>query len=239
MNMTSPKPIDEILAALEREKKIFLLSCGGCPVGCETATPEQIEEFAKKLQEGGKEITGRATIDFLCNKALVGIKLGRHIEAIEACDAILVLSCGVGVQATGNMVGKRVVPALNTISLGGAQGLAVQGIWPSSERCSECGDCLLARTGGICPISTCSKSLVNGPCGGTNNGKCEVDPNRDCGWYLIYKRLKELGRLDLMKIYNEPRDFSKRDFPDAMRNTILYALEVDEEAAEAKKEEKA
>jgi len=242
MNLTAAKPIEEILGSLEGDAKVLILACGGCPLGCETATPAQVDELSKKLQESGKEVTGVVTVDFACNKALVGIKLGRNADAVMAADSILVMSCGVGVQAVGNMVGKRVVPGMNTISQGGQRGLAAQGIWPSSERCGECGDCLLAVTGGICPITTCSKSLVNGACGGTNDGKCEVSPDRDCGWFLIYQRLKELGRLDDLRKLNKPRDFSKRDFPDAMRRTIRYALEVDEEAAEAEtaaKEEKA
>jgi hypothetical protein len=148
----------------------------------------------------------------------------------------------VGVQAVGNIVDKRAVPALETVSQGGLRGNAAQGIWPSHERCANCGACLLGRTGGICPITTCSKSLVNGTCGGTDDGKCEVHPDRDCGWYQIYKRLEGLGRLDDLKRMTPPRDFTRRDFPEAMRRTIRYALEVDDEAAaaeEAAKEVKA
>jgi len=226
MNTTSPKPIEEVLKSLEDARNVFILVCGGCPVGVGTASPDEVRKVVDGLTEGGKNVLGSLEVDFLCNKALVGIKLQRQADALGGADAVLVLSCGVGVQATADMVDMRCLPGLNTISLGGRQG-----IWPSNERCGLCGDCLLAYTGGICPVTTCSKGLVNGACGGTNNGKCEVSSDKDCGWYLIYKRLEALGRTDDLRRLNEPRDHSLQLFPDELKNTIRWALEVDEEAA--------
>jgi hypothetical protein len=138
----------------------------------------------------------------------------------------VIYSCGVGIQAIANMVMKPVVPGLNTISVGGLQGL-----WPSSERCGQCGDCLLAYTGGICPITACSKSLVNGTCGGTDDGKCEVSKEKDCGWYLIYERLKSLGRLDDLNRMAAPRNHARQDIPDNKRRTMLWAVEAEKAAA--------
>ena len=158
------------------------------------------------------------------NQSVAGLTSADVLQILdrEKADAILVLSCGVGVQSTATMIDIRCVPGLNTISLGGTQG-----IWPSNERCGLCGDCLLALTGGICPITMCSKSLVNGTCGGTNDGKCEVSSKKDCGWYLIYKRLEELGRTeDLLKLAR-PRDHALQLFPDKLKNSIRWALEVD------------
>ncbi len=174
------------------------------------------------LSGAGKEVTGSARIDMICNKAIVGIKLGRYVEQIEPAEAILVGSCGVGVQATGNMVGRLATPAMDTICMGDYQGL-----WPSEERCAECGECLLAYTGGLCPITLCAKSLVNGTCGGTgDDGTCEVSPERRCGWQMIYERLEKLGRLDDLKRFSAPRDFRKREISDAYRKTIRWALEI-------------
>ena len=222
MNTTSPKPMEEILGSLQDAKNVFVLVCGGCPVGVGTASPQQVDKVTAGLEEGGKTVVGSLQIDFLCNKALVGAKLQRQVDLLKKADAILVLSCGVGVQSTATMIDIRCVPGLNTISLGGTQG-----IWPSNERCGLCGDCLLALTGGICPITMCSKSLVNGTCGGTNDGKCEVSSKKDCGWYLIYKRLEELGRTeDLLKLA-QPRDHALQLFPDKLKNSIRWALEVD------------
>jgi hypothetical protein len=231
MNATEPKPLDEILDSLADARKVFLVGCTGCPVGCDCGGPPWVEQMTAALEQAGKQITGSCLIDLLCNKALVGVKLGRVLEPVLAADALVVGACGVGVQAVGNMVTRRAVPALNTVCLGETQGL-----WPGEERCGECGECLLAYTGGLCPITLCAKSLVNGQCGGTNDdGSCEVSAEHPCGWKKIYDRLKELGRLDDLRRMNAPRDYRKQTIPDAARRTTRYALEVaeQEEAAEA------
>jgi len=177
------------------------------------------------LAGAGIEVTGTALVDMICNKAVVGIKLGRLVDRVRAAEAILVGSCGVGVQAVGNMIGRLAVPAMNTICMGDYQGL-----WPSEERCAECGECLLAYTGGLCPITLCAKSLVNGPCGGTgDDGSCEVSPERPCGWHMIYERLKRLGRVDDLRRFQSPRDYRKREISDANRRTIRWALEIAEQ----------
>ena len=233
MNATSKKKLAEVVAACEPAASVLLVGCSGCPVGMETGGPEQLKKAAAKLEEAGKTVVGSVMIDMVCNKALVGVRLGRHADQVKAADTVVVYSCGVGVQAVGNMLMKPVVPGLNTIHVGGMQGL-----WPGSERCGQCGDCLLAYTGGICPITTCSKSLVNGACGGTDNGKCEVSRDKDCGWYLIYERLKELGRLDDLKRMNPSRDHALRDIPNDRRATMLWALEVEEKPPAPKKKKK-
>ncbi len=226
MNATERKPVEEIVESLADARAVFLVGCQGCPIGCDTGGQTWVEEITAALEAAGKSITGSALIDLLCNKALVGVKLGRLAEKVLAADAVLVASCGVGVQAVGNMVPRRAVPALNTICLGDYQGL-----WPGQERCAECGECLLAYTGGLCPITLCAKGLVNGQCGGTgDDGSCEVSPDQQCGWKQIYDRLRELGRLDDLRRLAAPRDYRKRRIPDAMRRTTRYALEVAEQA---------
>ncbi|MEW6357195.1 MAG: methylenetetrahydrofolate reductase C-terminal domain-containing protein [Planctomycetota bacterium] len=229
MNATNKKPLEEILTSLEGDKRVFVLGCSGCPEGLQTGSPKQVAEMAGALKEKGVAVTGTTSIDFLCNKALVGIKLQRRSALLKGSDCILVMSCGVGVSAVGNMVpGKRVAPALNTISVGG-----MQGIWPSSERCGACGECYLAYTGGLCPITTCTKSLLNGTCGGTGSkGNCEINAEKPCGWLKIYERLKEIGRLDLYARCARPRDFGKLEIAVPLRRTSLWALELDEEKAE-------
>jgi hypothetical protein len=229
MNATQRKPNDEILRSLEGVGKVFILGCQGCPVGCETGGEPWLREMSDALAGAGKTVTGAALVDMICNKAIVGIRLGRHVDRIAAAEAILVGSCGVGVQAVGNMIGRLAVPAMNTICMGDYQGL-----WPSSERCAECGECVLAYTGGLCPITLCAKSLINGQCGGTGYDKsCEVSRERPCGWHLIYERLKSLGRLQDMQRLQAPRDYRKRDISDANRRTIRWALEMAEQEAAA------
>lgn len=226
MNATERKPTEEILESLSDASKVFIVGCTGCPVGCDTGGPKWIDEMTEALSGAGKTVTGSAQIELLCNKALVGVKLGRSAEAVLAAEAVLVGACGVGVQAVGNMVARRAVPAMDTICLGNHQGL-----WPGEERCGECGECLLGYTGGLCPITLCAKSLVNGQCGGTgDDGACEISPDHPCGWKTIYDRLKELGRLDDMRRMNAPRDYRKQAVPDAIRRTTRFALEVKEAA---------
>jgi hypothetical protein len=231
MLLTQPKPIEEVLGMLKADGSVFLLGCGGCPVGADTGGEAKLAEIGEALTAAGKKVTGSMVVDFLCNKALVGSRFyaPARVEQIKAADRVLVVSCGVGVQASAAILGKPVAPALNTISVNGNQGL-----WPSTERCNLCGDCLLGYTGGICPINTCSKSLVNGTCGGTDNGKCEVSAEKDCGWFLIYNRLKSLGRIDDLRRMNPNRDFSKSDIPDSMRKGIYWALEYAEQEEEVK-----
>jgi len=225
MNVTERKETAEVLESLAGATKVFLLGCQGCPIGCETGGQPWLDEMTSALTEAGKEITGSVLIDMICNKAGVGSRLSRLSAPLAEAEAILVASCGVGVQSVGNMVGRRAVPAMDTICMGDYQGL-----WPSQERCAECGECLLAFTGGLCPITLCAKSLVNGTCGGTgDDGSCEVTSARRCGWQMIYERLESLGRLDDLKKLNAPRDYTKREITDARRASIRWALEVSEE----------
>jgi len=226
MNVSRTKPADEILSLLDGEKRVFVLGCGGCSVGCGTAGEPELAALAETLAGAGKEVVGRMMVDFLCNKALVGVRLGRRLDDVRRADALLVASCGVGVQAAANIVDIRCVPALDTVSLEGHQGT-----WPSKERCYQCGACSLGLTAGICPLTACAKSLVNGACGGTTaEGKCEVGDGRDCGWLLIYERLKALGRLDDYLTYQDPKDHHNFTIPKELRTTIRWALEVEEPA---------
>jgi len=220
MIVTEKKPIKELLDSLAEDKKIFLLACNGCPESCETGGEKELLKLKKELEDGGKEISGYAVIDFLCNKVLVKTRLIRHKGSLEKADSILILSCGIGVQSVSKIIEKVVRPALNSNSLGGFQGL-----WPSDERCEECGDCVLDYTGGVCPVTFCTKSLLNGACGGTKDGKCEIDSEKDCGWQLIYDRLKKQGKLDTLKKFVKPRDHKKMLPPSALRKTHFYDIE--------------
>jgi len=225
MNATELKPTPEILESLADASAVYIVGCTGCPVGCDVGGQKWVDEMTAAITADGKTVTGSCLLELLCNKALVGIKLGRFAEQVLAADAVLVGSCGVGVQAVGNMVARRAVPAMDTICLGDYQGL-----WPGEERCAECGQCVLAYTGGLCPVTLCAKSLLNGQCGGTgDDGSCEVSKDHPCGWKKIYDRLKELGRLDDMRRMIDPRDYRKQAIPDAIRPTTRYALEVAEQ----------
>lgn len=228
MIATQTRPLEQILAHMEGENAIFILGCAGCPEGCETGGEEQLARLTQELEGAGKTVTGRASVDFLCNKSLVALRLMRHLQQVAQADALLVVSCGVGVQATAAVIDKMVHPALNSVYLGGFQGL-----WRGSERCAECGECLLDYTGGICPITACTKGLLHGACGGSDKGRCEIDPNIECGWTKIYERLKALGRLDVLRRLAPERDYQKMTPSAELRQRRLYALEREAEAKPA------
>ncbi len=220
MILSKQKPWDEISSSLDGENNIFILGCNGCAQASGTGGPAQVEEMKSKLEEIGKKVTSSAVIDFLCQKALVKSRLRNKIEPIKVADSILVMTCGIGVQAVAAVTNAVCHPACNTINLGG-----IRGEWQGSERCIECGDCLLDYTGGICPLTACTKGLTTGACGGASQGKCELSPDKDCGWELIYTRLKSTDRLDQLKKFIPPKDWSKA-MPDiATMATSRYALE--------------
>jgi hypothetical protein len=203
MLLTELKPEEEILGQLDGTARVFLLGCDGCAAACETGGSENLPALEQMLQQAGKQVTGRAALDYLCNKSLIRSGLRPCAEQVMAADTVLVATCGVGVQCVADSVLRRVRPACNTLNMGGQSGTQMSG-----ERCAECGDCLLDKTGGICPITSCAKSVVNGPCGGTTpEGKCEVDSKRDCGWYNIYRRLKDLEALEQMQEIVPPKRY--------------------------------
>ena len=184
--------------------KVFVLICHGCR---EIHFPEQeADQLLKEMTESGI-VTGSLTTDYICNAENLKLRLEKHAAAIDAADMILVLSCGVGVQTVADLYpAKRVCAACATYPLPG-----FQGVTPLEYDCKQCGECYLNLTGGICPITACSKSLLNGHCGGAKNGKCEVDPNMECGWERIQRRLEKLGRLDALKSPIQLRNYATDD----------------------------
>ena len=202
MLITELKAKETILSLITG--KVFVLNCHGCK---EIRFPEaEAEALQAELKETGN-VTGIFTTDYICNDENLAVILKHHAAAIEAADTIAVFSCGVGVQTVAAMYpAKRVVACCDTYALPG-----FQGVTPLEVDCKQCGECFLNLTGGICPLTACSKSLVNGQCGGAKNGKCEVDPDMECGWERIYQKLKKLGRLDAMKCPVQIRNYATDD----------------------------
>ena len=202
MLITELKNQDAIQAQVQG--KVFVLICHGCS---EIRFPEkEAEELLKELTAAGI-VTGSLTTDYICNEENLQLRLRGYMANIEAADTILVLSCGVGVQTVAGLFeDKRVIAGCDTYRLPG-----FQGVTPLEHDCKQCGQCYLNLTGGICPITACSKSLINGQCGGAKDGKCEVDPSMECGWERIYQKLKKLGRLDVLKCPIQLRDYAKDD----------------------------
>ena len=220
MIYSEQKPFDEILAYLEKDNSVFIIGCAGCAYSSGSGGPEQVAEMKQKLEEAGKKVTGTKVVDFLCEKALIKTDLKGKIEQVAEADAVLALTCGIGIQCVAASVNKPVYPGCNTVNRGG-----IRGEWEGSERCLECGQCYLYHTGGICPLTACTKSLISGSCGGAKNGKCEISPDRDCGWELIYTRLKE--RVLLNRLYDiiVPPDHRMLMPRPEMMSTPRYGLE--------------
>ena len=193
----------ELVSLLAGKDNLFIIACNKCFKEFETVDEPECAEFEKLAAENGKTVTGSARVDFLCNKTQTEKKLQDMIP--EGTENVIVISCGLGIQTVADLAGKPVYAASNSLNYRGKHGMAL-----TERKCDACAQCYLNVTGGICPIVDCSKSLVNGQCGGAKDGKCEVDESRDCAWEKIYQRLKAQGRLE--EFLNQPvqlRDYSK------------------------------
>jgi len=205
MIVTEEKPLEEIMGFLSGYKKILVAGCDGCdqpPRGLrEAKSLALLIEMASKLK--GEEVeTMYTTVIKQCDDKIAHSTLSPLMEGV---DAVVSLSCGIGVQVLSDVLEDApVFPGQNTMFMGSEE----REMGTVSERCAACGNCILDQTAGICPIARCSKSLLNGPCGGSQDGKCEVDKELDCAWQLIYDRLKALGRLDQMEEIMPVKDWS-------------------------------
>jgi len=210
MIVAEQKPLEEIRKMVEPYDRVLILGCGTCVAVCFAGGDKEVGVLAASLRladkiSGREQLFSEHTVERQCEwEFLDGIE-----EKVKNVDAILSLGCGVGVQAVSEQFPDiPVLPGLNTLFMGMP---VEEGIW--AERCAGCGNCILDKTGGICPIARCPKGLVNGPCGGYRDGKCEVDPTRDCAWVLIYERLKKMGRLDELYALQPLKDYFKMGHP--------------------------
>ena len=199
-SITRQKPPEEIDQQLDGLDRVYIIGCGTCATMTRTGGRDEVIGMKERLQDQGKMVTGWTVIPTACDE-MTEASLAQNNGAIQGAECLLVMSCALGVQRVGSYIGKPVIPALDTLFIGMEDSPG-----HFRELCDQCGQCVLGFTAGICPITACHKGLLNGPCGGTNNGKCEVDPECDCAWTLIYQRLKEQGRLDLMKKYQPIRN---------------------------------
>jgi ferredoxin len=227
MIVAERKPFDEILEMLKPYKRVLVLGCGGCVTVCLTGGEKQAEELASQLRLASKHKGANLEADYdyitrQCDREFVeNLK-----ESPDKYDCVLSLACGVGVQFMSQLYPDvPFLPAMNTTFYGAG---TASGIW--EEYCHGCGDCMLALTGGICPIARCSKSLVNGPCGGTNDGKCEISSDMDCAWHLIYKRLAEKSKLDEFRRIQPARDWRKEHGAGVRRLVLKEMVEEESEA---------
>jgi ferredoxin len=187
------KNLEEIIASVRPFDRILLVGCNECVTVCAAGGRKEVGILSSALQmaflkQGKTLIIKEHTLERQCDPEYVE----ELVTMIDGVDAVLSMACGCGVQEVARRFkDKPVFPAVNTKFMGASER---QGVW--SERCAGCGDCVLGYTGGVCPIARCSKQLLNGPCGGSGKGKCEISPDVDCAWQLIWDRLKALGMTD-------------------------------------------
>ena len=210
MIVTQQKPLQEIIDSLKEYKKIFLVGCGECATTCKTGGETEISAIKKILEEQGKTVVGACIPSAPCVASQVKIELAKNMKVLRDVEAVLVLSCGLGTQSVkdNDRLGLKVLPGCNTIF---AAVVDAQGNF--HEKCSMCAECVLDVTAGICPITLCAKGLLNGPCGGMDKGKCEVDKEKDCAWVLIYKELEKRNKLGKIKEIQGAKDFKKSGKP--------------------------
>ena len=199
-SITQPKPDEEIDKLLAGAQRIFILGCGTCVTLTRTGGEPEVSAMRDRLANQGKMVTGHVVVPVACDHLTSEI-LAEWGERISQADAMLIMTCAYGVQTVASQLKKMTIPALDTLFIGKE---TAPGCF--NEICSQCGTCIIGETGGICPVTACHKGLVNGPCGGTNKGKCEIDSQKDCAWTRIYTRLSELGYLDSMRRLQPPRN---------------------------------
>lgn len=205
MIVADKKPIEEIIEEIKDKEKILILGCNECVTVCEAGGKKEVGVLSSALRmyflNQGREVRiDERTLERQCDHEY----LEEVRDVIDQYDAVVSLACGVGVQFMAEKYHTTpVFPGVNTCFMGVTE---ERGVW--TERCQGCGECILARTAGICPVSRCAKRIFNGPCGGSTNGKCEINPELDCAWQLIIDRLKALGKLDDYEKITPIKDWS-------------------------------
>lgn len=208
MIISERKSMEELLEFLKDSERVVITGCSLCAAACKVGGQEEILKLKETLEQNGKEVIGYKVFDPSCNY----LKVRKDIKEIKSelgqADAVVSLSCGDGTQTVAKLCDCRVFPGTNTMFIG-----EIERVGQYQEACLACGECQLGWTGGICPITKCSKSLMNGPCGGARDGKCEVDPENDCAWIMIYNKLKEQDRLDNIREIKNHRNYQKMQHP--------------------------
>jgi hypothetical protein len=206
-SITRPKPEEEIDNLLQGFGRVFIIGCGTCTTLTRTGGEPEVQDMGATLSGKGKMVTGHVVLPVACDN-LTSEALLEYGDAIRLADVLLIMSCAFGAQTIARQGKKMVVPAVDTLFIGKETAVGL-----FDEICTQCGTCIIGETGGICPVTSCHKGMVNGPCGGTNNGKCEIDSQKDCAWTRIYNRLKDLDRLEAMRKYQKPRNHRAEPIP--------------------------
>ncbi len=209
MIITQKRKVDELKDNIKDYKSFFLIGCSECATLCATGGETELTAMKESLEADGKKVTGTFVAKTGCQVLGTKVELKPMKDNIAEAECILVMSCGAGTQSAVDLYpDKPVYPTNDSLFLGNMTRLQM-----FDERCSLCGECILDKTGGICPVTACPKGLLNGPCGGTNEGKCEVSSEVDCAWVRIYNRLSKINRLEDMEQIAKPKNWAAHRKP--------------------------
>ncbi len=224
MIVAEQKPLDEIEQMITSHERVLILGCGTCMTVCGAGGEREVGflhsalRFAQAKSGNSAHTFTEYTLKRQCDREFMDLL----VDKVDDVDVVLSLGCGVGVQTIAEYFPELpVLPGVNTSFMGAAD---EWGVW--DERCAACGDCRLETTGGICPITRCTKGILNGPCAGSKDGKCEANKDMDCAWVMIYRRLERLGQLEKMRQYYPLRNF--RTIPRPKRITSKVSIDVGE-----------
>lgn len=208
MIISKQKPFEEILESLAGNTTVYIVGCGECATMTQSGGEIEVADMKARLEEAGKTVVATDVAHSTCQELDIKRIFRQNKEAAASADAFLVLACGAGTQSVREATTKHVAPGANSLFVGNVKRQMV-----FEEKCSLCGECILDEYGAICPVTRCAKGILNGPCGGTNNGKCEVDSEKDCAWVLIYNQLKSEDRLDRFMNIHTPKRWNAVERP--------------------------
>ncbi len=209
MIVTKKRELKDLMENIKNYNSFFLIGCSECAALCATGGEPELKAMKETLEADGRKVTGTFVAKTGCQVLGTKIELKQFKDELAQTDCILVMSCGAGTQTAVDLYkDKPVYPTNDSLFLGNMTRLQM-----FDQRCSLCGQCILDKTGGICPVTACPKGLLNGPCGGTNEGKCEVSSDIECAWVRIYNRMKNIDQLEDMKKVAEPKDWSAGNTP--------------------------
>lgn len=205
MIITTKKDFRSVLSQTADKDRIFIVGCAGCATKCGTGSEKAVLELKERFVQNARTVSGFAVLDTACDVRIARKDLVKNKKFSEESTVIVALTCGAGIQAIEKITNLKIIAALDGLFVGTTERIGVY-----NQYCSTCGQCIIDKTAGICPVTRCSKGLINGPCGGFVNGKCEVDPEKDCAWVLIYEKLKKTNSARQIKEnYLPPRSIVK------------------------------
>lgn len=212
MIISQQKTLAEILATLGDASSVFIVGCAKCATVCKSGGEEEVWQMQETLLANGKNVTGSVIIDEACHMLRVGRDLRGKQQMVDDADAILVMACGAGIQSVSAATPKKTVAALDSLFLGN-----IRRFGQFEQKCSLCGECALSETAGICPVTACPKGLLNGPCGGMDEGRCEIDAEAECAWVQIFTRVQESGSTANLAESVPPKNYSKIPKPGKLK----------------------